>query len=421
MKRIFLTSGLVLCMACPAFAVENDNGVDIASGSTNESCVYNTLEGYNGTSTFTAQWTSVWHKIELDEDDYDVDNNANGIGITTSNIGTDGGALTTANTLYSAQGTSGVYKGYSGTYEGNDMVLTGFTDTSVITTLPNGKSVNYTISTVTPTGATGTPTYPTVNAATRAFDGFWKEVSGTNTRMITDQGALTPSGKAQASDAAANQTWTAQYKCATPTFENVGNTGATTPVWDGYTFKGYGTSDTDPGAGNYVNPGCINENTTLYAFWQAQQFHITYTCGTAQGTSAFTTATTGASANVVSDAINMDGSYTLAANEGSCVLPGYHFKGWNCGDLTAPTSQGGVVESGVYAGGASGKYSYAGNVTCSVVWEANTVYLYSNDGFGGETASAGSCTYDQGITLPTTPNRPGYNFTGWEVANTPAN
>lgn len=415
MKRIFLTSGLVLCMACPAFA-------EVINGNTVESpdCSQPTLNGTSGTSTFTAQWSPIWHTITLNEDDYDATDNTTGIGIASSNIGTDGGALTTANTLYSEQNKSGVYKGFTGTVQAGTFELTNFTDSTVITTLPNGKDVTYSITTVTPSGATGSPTYPSITGATRASNGFWKDVSGTNTQMITDQGVLTEAGKTAASSSVVDQTWNAEYKCATPTFANVTDTDSTTPVWAGYTFLGY-TATNEVNDTTYITPGCIEADTPLYARWSAQQFHITYTCGTAEGTSAFTTATTGASTNVVSDAINMDGSYTLAADQGSCVLPGYHFKGWNCGSLTEPTSTNGVVESGVYAGGASGKYSYAGDVTCSVVWEANTITLMSSNGFGGEPTSAGTCDYDGTITMPAQPTRNGYEFTGWAVVNTPAN
>ena len=56
MKRIFLTSGLIVCMACPAVADVLQNQTIDPSGDA-ATCQYPTLEGYSGTSTFTAKWT----------------------------------------------------------------------------------------------------------------------------------------------------------------------------------------------------------------------------------------------------------------------------------------------------------------------------------------------------------------------------
>ena len=411
-------------MACPAFAeVINGNTVN------SPNCSQPTLNGTSGTSKFTAQWTPIWHTITLNEDDYNATTNASGIGVTTSNIGNDSGNLTTANTLYYEEGDALVYKGYAGTLNGTNMVLENPVSPTgrVLTTLPDGKNVTYTITNVNPSAnVTGSPTFPGITAATREFDGFWSSVSGANAdQYITEGGYLTQQGATAASNGTTNLTWYARYACATPTFTNVTGTQSTTPVWAGYTFKGYGTSNTDPGTGNYVTPGCINADTTLYAFWTAQQYTITYTCGSAPSGASTSFSTTGgygytASNNTnTTSTVSMDGTYTLASTKGSCVLPGYTFKGWSCDHLPAPTSQGGVIETGVYKGGATGTYSYAGNITCNAVWKADTIILVSNNGFGGSDQSAGTCEYDGAITLPTQPSRPGYQFNGWTVTNTP--
>ena len=71
MKRIFLTSGLVVCMACPAFADLGPNNMVLDANeqetTTSAACKYPTLEGYNGTSTFTAKWTPTYQTITLDK------------------------------------------------------------------------------------------------------------------------------------------------------------------------------------------------------------------------------------------------------------------------------------------------------------------------------------------------------------------
>lgn len=56
MKKIFLTSGLVICMACPAFAVE-------VTGTGNE-CVINTLGVDNGSASLEALWNAKSYDIK---------------------------------------------------------------------------------------------------------------------------------------------------------------------------------------------------------------------------------------------------------------------------------------------------------------------------------------------------------------------
>ena len=72
MKRIFLTSGLVLCMACPAFATNPTGGsatTDIPANSNgNNLCVVGTLGTANNgdTTAFAAKWISNYTTISLD-------------------------------------------------------------------------------------------------------------------------------------------------------------------------------------------------------------------------------------------------------------------------------------------------------------------------------------------------------------------
>ena len=66
MKRIFLTSGLVLCMACPAFADLDANG-NVSGTQNGADCTEPTLGGTTGSSTFTAKWTDITHTITLND------------------------------------------------------------------------------------------------------------------------------------------------------------------------------------------------------------------------------------------------------------------------------------------------------------------------------------------------------------------
>lgn len=403
----------MLCMVCPAFADLDANG-NVSGTSTPADCTEPTLEGTSGTSTFTANWTAVWHTITLNEDDYDASNNANGNGDSAN------GSNASPKPLYSAQGDSNVYQGTTG--NGDTFYLTGpIAETeTVLSALPQGKYVNYTLNPNAPGSINANNiTMPTSTQARLVFDGFYKTVSGTPTQMITSAGVLTAAGSAQSSAASADQTWTAQYTCGTPTITG-GN-----PSVNGYTFQGWSTSTADPGAGNYVTPGCINADTPLYAIWSPVQYTITYTCGTKPNGASTNFATghttTGYNGNNLTVNINMDAGYTLRGDPGNCQLPGYKLKGWSCPNLPEPTSQNGIVESGVYKAAAQGTYSYAGNITCNAVWKPITIDLVWELGAGADATTDGgnTCTFDSSIQLPQNVTRPGYQFAGWTVTNNP--
>ena len=160
MRKIFLTSGLVLCMACPAFADLTAPTTTYPNGTVEGSnpvatpyCTEPTLEGYSGTSTFTAKWTPNTYTITYNKGTlscnqevsgnsptsqtftYDVATNltSNGYSATgytfggwnsstdlTAPNGTTGGSLTATNGVFSyTDGQSVLYK-----YVGNDAELT---------------------------------------------------------------------------------------------------------------------------------------------------------------------------------------------------------------------------------------------------------------------------------------------------------
>ena len=430
MKRIFLTSGLVLCLACPAFAVdpditapttEHEHGM-VVSNQGDPSCQYPTLEGYNGTSTFTAIWNPIWHTITLEEDDYDATSNPTGVG----NPAT--AANASPSPLYSIQGDANVYQTISGT-QGNETFSSPIAANGTVlsTSLPKGRTVNYNLHANVPSGA-GTATLPTVTGQEMAFTGFYNtaDSSAQNlTQYITALGALTPAGSSAACSATTDSTWYAQYNCATPTWTGGADDESTSeitehlPTLAGYTFLGWTATDGE-NDNTYVTPGCITQDTDLYARWQAASFTITYNCNKP---GAATTTMAGPSTETQN--VTMGGTFTLAAAN-NCTLPGYTFAGWRCDNLTSTD----VFETGssYYAGGAQGTYDYTGNETCYAQWTPNDIDLVW-DVAGGSyvdatettTFTAGtSCTYDAGITLPTAPTKTGYEFGGWEVVNTPA-
>ncbi|MCQ2568155.1 MAG: hypothetical protein MJ163_00960, partial [Alphaproteobacteria bacterium] len=64
MRKLFLTSGLVLCLAYPAFA-------DIAAGTSTAGCDESVLGSYTGPVDFTSEWRPmISGAITLDPDRY---------------------------------------------------------------------------------------------------------------------------------------------------------------------------------------------------------------------------------------------------------------------------------------------------------------------------------------------------------------
>ncbi len=183
MKRIFLTSGLVVCMACPAFAdLDADNKVvESPNTGADATCRIPTLEGYNGTSTFTAKWTPTYQTITI---------NSN-----TGTTATTGGVDTlTPQTLYSVPGTSLVWTGLD-TTTGN---LTGGNNNAgigesglVLSNSPmvsEGISVNYTLN-----ANGGNLGDASSTGDNRPFLGVFDAQNG-STKYIDEDGNLTNAG-----------------------------------------------------------------------------------------------------------------------------------------------------------------------------------------------------------------------------------
>ena len=387
MKRIFLTSGLVVCMACPAFADLTAAGKVDPSGD-DATCQYPTLEGYNGTSTFTAKWTPTYQTITI---------NSN-TGTTAATGGVD---TLTPQTLYSVPGTSLVWTGLD-TTTGN--LIGGTNDAGigasglVLSNNPmvsEGISVNYTLNAN--NGNIGTAISTGDN---RPFLGVFDAVDGSTIYIDTD-GNLTNAGATAASTNTEGTTWYAKYGTVTPTVTG-------TPTRDGYTFVGWNTNQSATEALQSL-PAIADDSTTLYAIWNAVGYTITYNCGGVAGAS-----TTASTPDIASQSVTMDGSYELAGAD-NCTLDGYTFAGWSCPNLPGDSTPN-------FAAGATGTYNYAGNVTCTAQWTANTINLVwdNNNATTGGTDGGTTCTFDGNITLPTVPTRTGYEFGGWEVVNTPA-
>lgn len=397
MKRIFLTSGLVLCMACPAFAIgPSGNG----SGQCTTANLGTSTDGAN--VQLSAIWNDAYNTIDLNE------NVANG-GIDRSVTG-----QIVPDPIYSVAGTSAVWTQKD---DNNNFVDTYKKSTGdlVVTALPtDGKEVTFTnLNMNIPAGQSGVTSSGNVTAAKRQLNGFYDSATG-GLQMIDKDGKLTEQGASNASSAATS-TWYAQYDCAAPTI--------TAPVRPGYTFSGWTTDQ----AGDTPYTECINDTVnTLYAQWTSQATTINFVCNTIESPTpsgdyefvAENGATAGQNATG-SMTLNMDASGTLAS---SCSLTGWTFVGWDCTDgaLTSDTN-GQTALNGTIATTDTVYMKSANTVTCNAVWEQNTINLHW-DVNNATTYSANggrTCDYDGNVALPTQPSRTGYEFGGWEVVALP--
>ena len=194
---------------------------------------------------------------------------------------------------------------------------------------------------------------------------------------------------------------------------------ATTGITEdaGYTFCGWSQNQSDAcststviAAGSAMSaPWTTDGDLTLYAIYSANEYTITYDCGTKPGTE-------NQSGTVpTAQTIAQDGTYNVAAN--TCVFNGWHFTGWHCDHTLNETGQALVGNTVNYQPGDTGTFKVANNVTCTAQWEANTVTTTFVGNGGTVTGGGSSCLYDGAITLPSAVTRTGYTFDGWTVTN----
>ena len=188
---------------------------------------------------------------------------------------------------------------------------------------------------------------------------------------------------------------TATYGSAMPS--------ATMPTRTGYTFKGYYTSTGGSGTKYYNADGTSAKNwdltdssKTLYAYWTANSYSITYKD---QGDVAFSG--THASGAPTSH------TYGTATTLKTATKDGYTFGGW----FTSSDCSGSAVTS-------LGATAYTANITLYAKWTPNTYTItYKDQGgstFSGTHASGAptSHTYGTATSLKTA-SKNGYTFGGW--------
>ena len=181
---------------------------------------------------------------------------------------------------------------------------------------------------------------------------------------------------------------------------------------DGKQFKAWSVSGTEKAVGDKIT---VTANTTVTAIWEAVEYNVTVTGGTASvgaGT-PITKATMGPT--VTFDANGGTGSMAAASGvSGDYVLPvcgftapnGKQFKAWSVGG----------VEKAV-----GDKITVTADTTVTAIWEDIPATLYTitfNANGGSVTPETATTTADGKLTSLPTPTRSGsYTFKSWYTAS----
>lgn len=334
MKKIFLTSGIVVCMACPAFATASWTGA--TSGQQDNGCTEPNLGVYSGQTTMNAIWTPNYSTITLNKQ--------------TATEGYGSGDPDPTPIYGVNNDTTAVYNITAGN-DDDDYTFTAVTSVSV----PTGKTVTLTLAANKPsTAETGdnVANIPgTMPTDERDFKGFYSSAAADATQYINSSGTVLAAGKTAAGglSAGGSDTWYAQYEQAC--FDE-----PTAPTLNGHTFLGWATSTANCTAGTYVSfvgdnsqaiQYCVDANATLYACWEAKTITpITWDvgAGTAGSTSGDTSCTYG-------------GDVTLPSQPSRT---GYTFSGWeiansSSGDGNQPAGGSGMQTPGDLGGSGDGR------------------------------------------------------------------
>lgn len=416
MKKIFLTSGLVLCMACPAMATTDltyeNNTWSPSMGANNTNCV-NT---YLGTAEDGANVT------------FDPIFDAN-----TYKIKYYGGTAKNGDVTHAVSGSaeqSIMFDQEGQTVRANTFTVLGYTFSGWRADKVMGTGLNPTTG-LSDDKTTGGQEYAVNDPISPKY-----KVDG-DTNMYAQWSAnphtiTYKSGAGNGNDVTQN----VHYDDVNVALKSISEAGFSKT---GYHFAGWETSsnfqdatgqsptlsspDTlgTAGIGNadwsvgMINQYILDADATLTAQWVANGYTVKYECGGSDVNDRTASYTTAGSAQHEYN-VTFDGSASsskLVAD--MCSFTGYKPNGWSCVD----TSTGNTVATPF--GGTNGEYTHAGNITCTAQWNQNTINLQWKDATGAvidtEGTAAESCDYDGAITLPESPSKEGYTFKGWTVAN----
>ena len=312
MKKIFLTSGVVLSVFCSAaFADTATFGGALENtqeNAKNEWCDEGNLGVTSGPAELRALWDARYHQITLNHN--------------TAENGWDGTSNVNPVSVFSIEGESDMFDRSGASDADYD-----FTERASLSGLPTGATVTLTLDANDGDDDDASVTQPSDVA--RPFKGFYSS-QGAGTQYIDEDGELTGDGETAISGLDDDTIWYAQYNCATFTPAN--------PTRPGYAFDGWAANASDctttvANGGTRVTNFCFNGNTTLYACWAANTIApITWDGAHADSTWTAPTGIAGTNSCIYG------GSLTLPTKP---TRKGYGFAGW----AVVPQQQGGETPS----------------------------------------------------------------------------
>ena len=355
MKKLFMTSGVILCMACPAFAAHDITplGKDAENTDVTANCTNTYLDSYTGPVSLEAKWNPNIGTITLDSKRY------------ANNGDTTGTAATQAVTqtpLYSIYG-RGVYSTQpttstinNGNFDEEDR-MTSLTATPTLTGYDFGGFYATKAGALAGTAAelvinsSGVFQYDAASTQVTAVNGSttWYARWTAHQSTISFDCGTAPTGATVGGTAPADATLT--YAATT---YSVPTTAANCTISDGWHFKGWICShDLATGTANANYASADNSSTPNYATPTNDNTGVIASASAA-------IASIGATTNVTCKALWVSNKVALT---------------W---------------KNGIGANGGS-------TITVD--------------------AASQNCNYGGGITLPNAPSRNGYTFTGWTVTN----
>ena len=397
MRKLFLTSGIILSMVSQASA---STDINYSNNSYSASaCTYPYLDTYESSSSLEAKWdANISGKITLN-----------------SNRFANSGASTAATTANTPAALAEVYAKYgTGIYSSTANATSETNAITALTTMPVMTGYN--------------------------FQGFYTGKAGSGTPVINSSGNYLDAAKTQITSSGAQATWYAHWtaknditvsyaagtakntaNASSATHTPTGSTASQTATYDssltlaangftapaGYTFNKWSSpkvlttgasSTTQYSASASISPWKVADNITLTATWTPINYTITYqdTTSDSMGT-ALNGSLTGSIP--AAQTISYDNKVNLTSMTGTRT--GYSFQGWS-GNKNVRALDG--TGNMAYSNGESVTYIYPGNATLTAVWNPNksgAITLVSSVYPGNDTSQ--TATYTTTTTEAVTP------------------
>lgn len=373
MKKIFLTSGLVLCMACPAFAAGSgftQTESTAADLTIEDACVEPKLGVYEGPTTLKAKWSAIKGHILFNNNAITLREHC-ATDIRFQHQSTDANWAS----IFTAPNPTELWTVYDGAVYGTQADRDA--GTNPITAL------------------TSTPVLTGYE-----FGGYWN----TDDNGFRDYMDSSPAGATNDSQISGTK-WIDENGRFAQGLENYPTTSTDVYLQARWTPKEYTITYNCGSAGSTtVAPIDENDVTQSIRFDDCYSLlNVTDKCSVPTSEEfGYTFGGWSCTPNLPNATKTLPADATAAAN-------GY------------PAN---TAVASLYAAGAGGAWTLDGNATCTAIWVGKKIGITWNDNDGDNTTTAtggtSSCFYGTDVTLPTAPTRNGYTFGGWEVVSNPS-